>query len=147
MMAACGFGYVAGTLMTGPACWESLGVSVAWVKGDWESVFVYAEYPVTGLILGLLAGTLWKGWKAGMLLGTASGLIFTAGFWLNYGSWNLLFGPGMKTLVQAKIVNTEAWNFVCWLIGYTLFGGIVGIFWGILLERSRRIRSIVMGAV
>jgi hypothetical protein len=130
MMAACGIGYAAGTFLTGPACWEPLGISAAWVKGNWETFFFYPADPVTGLIIGISTGTLWRGWKAGILIRAAGSQIFAAGFWLNYTSWTLLFGRGEEKLVQSKIINAVAWNLVCWFIGYALFGGIAGLFWG-----------------
>ncbi len=143
MMIACGLGYVAGTFFTGPSYWEALGIPVNWINADWEALFIYADSPLTGMLIGLMAGSLWRGWKVGMIVGLASSMIFTIGFWMNYASWQFLFGRGMDKLSQMGANYMEAWNFICWIIGYTLFGGMVGILWGILLDRIPRIQSLM----
>jgi hypothetical protein len=144
MMIACGMGYVPGTFLTGPSYWEALGIPVKWINGDWEAFFIYAASPLTGMLIGLMAGWLWRGWKAGIIVGLASSMIFTVGFWMNYASWQLLFGRGMDLMSQTGMNYMAAWNFICWIIGYALFGGIVGILWGVLLDRIPRMQSLMV---
>jgi hypothetical protein len=141
MMAACGFGFVAGRLLTGPGYWDMLGIPTRWVNSDWQVLFMLAASPVTGLLVGGLAGLLWKGWKSGMIFSLVSSLIFTVGLLGQY-VWILFFDYRMLHTVDPLSLSGNLRLFLGTLISYSILGAIAGVLWGILLDRLPRIRSI-----
>jgi hypothetical protein len=146
MMMVCGLGYLAGNLLTEPSYWNALGIPIDWANEDWRtSFFIYVASPVTGFFIGLFAGLLWRGWKSGLVFGLASSVIFTGGFLANFSSWSFFFHQGAFRMQTDEHVmfSMQTWCFICWLIGYAIFGGIVGILWGILLDRVPRRQSLM----
>jgi len=133
MMLACGIGYLISSFITGEGYWEVLGISTKWINQNWESFLVYASSPMNGFLIGLIVGWVWKGWKAGLIFSIASTIIFTLGFWTNYLSWYVL-----TNVFRDNILFGRSWLMVNWIVGYLLFGGVVGILWGILMDRIQR---------
>jgi hypothetical protein len=146
MMMVCGLGFIAGRLLTGPIYWKMLGIPTAWVNSEWETLCIYAALPVTGFLVGGFAGLLWKGLKSGIVFGLASGLIFTVGLlaqWLAQNSiWNLLFDQGVMQTVDPNSLSDNFRLLFGMLISYSILGGIVGILWGVLLDRLPRLKSL-----
>jgi hypothetical protein len=141
MMTVLGFAFAVAMLFVQPAYWEGLGISILRVNDGLGSFFLHASSPILGFCIGLPMGLLWRGWKTGIVLGLASSLIFFLGSWSNRALWPFLLEQGMLRFVTPKIVSVELWRFICWLINYSIYGGIVGILWGILLGRFPRIPS------
>ena len=134
---ASGFGYVLSLFLTGPSIWAVLGLPTDWVTSSLESFFVLGSEFVNGLLVGLMIGWVWKGWKTGLIFGLMSGIIFELGFWVN---WLVLFV--MNANLQHNLTGSTAaelgWILLTWAIAYLLFGAVVGVLWGILVGRVRR---------
>jgi hypothetical protein len=146
MMAVCGLGFIAGRVLTGPIYWKMLGIPTAWVNSEWETFCIYAALPVTGFFVGGFAGLLWKGLKSGIVFGLASSLIFTVGLIAQLlaqnSIWNLLFDQGIMQTVDPNSLSDNLRLLIGMLISYSILGGIVGILWGILLDRLPRMKSL-----
>jgi len=139
MMAICGLAYLAPMVLLNPAV---LGLPNPWLDDGRAQFLLYASSPLFGFCFGLLIGLLWRGWKTGIVFGLASGLIFTIGFWSNRAAMSFVWNQGMDRIVDAKILSEELWYVIYWLASNLLYGGIVGILWGILLDRLPRMQSI-----
>jgi hypothetical protein len=139
-MVMCGLGFIAGRLLTEPGYWDMLGIPTGWVNSDWGTALVYAASPVTGLFVGVLVGLLWKGWKSGIVFGLASSLIFSIALLGNYSSANFLVAHGILQIVDPKFASDTLRLFLFSLITYSIFGGIAGILWGVLLDRLPRMQ-------
>jgi hypothetical protein len=142
MMAVCGAAFIAGRLLTGPPYWDMLGISTQWVTSEWQVLLMLAASPVTGLLVGILAGLLWKGWKTGIVFGLASSLIFTLGLLGQFFFWYVLFNHGMPQILDPEFMSPTLRLFIGTLISYSILGGIVGILWGVLLDRLPRMKSL-----
>jgi hypothetical protein len=137
MMAICGFAYFAPLFILNP---EILGLPNPWLNDGRASFIFYASSPLFGFCFGILVGLLWRGWKTGIVFGLASSLIFTIGFWINLAAMSFVWGQGMVGIVDVKNLSTEL-STVHWLASDLIYGGIIGILWGILLDRLPRIRQ------
>jgi hypothetical protein len=139
MISICGLAYLAPRFLLHP---EALGISIPWMNYDWQLFLLYISSPFYGICFGFLVGLAWKGWKTGIAFGLASGLMVTIAFWSNRAVAPFLMEQGMNRIVDAKILSEELWLFIFWLTSSLIYGGIVGILWGILLDRLPRMRSI-----
>jgi hypothetical protein len=139
MIAICGVAYIAPRFLLNL---DSL-MPIPWMNYDWQLFLLYVSSPFCGICFGFLVGLVWKGWKTGIAFGLASGFIVTIAFWSNRAVAPFLMEQGMNRIVDAKILSEELWLFIFWLSSSLIYGGIVGILWGILLDRLPRMRSIV----
>ncbi len=139
MMAICGLAYLAPRVLLNP---EVLGFPNPWIDKGWGQLLLYTASPIYGFCFGMLVGLLWKGWKTGIVIGLASSLIFTIGFWSNRAAMSFVYNQGMDRIVDTKILSVNLWIFIYWVANNLLYGVIIGILWGILLDRLPRMRSI-----
>ncbi len=140
MMAICGLAYLAPRVLFNP---EILGLPNPWLAEEWYPFLLDTASPFYGFCFGMLVGFFWKGWKTGIAFGLASGLIFTIGFWSNRAVMPFVWDQCMNRIVDGKILSAKLWYFYYWLANSLFYGVIVGILWGVLLDRLPRIRSIV----
>lgn len=128
---AFGGGYILSRLTTSTYFWSEIGISTT---SSWESFTVLFSSMVDGLIIGLLFGGLWKGWKASILYAVSGGIIFELGYWAN---WLTLYFFNIQ--LQHVVIPGNVgygWIILSWVLAYVFFGLIIGGLWSILIDRS-----------
>jgi hypothetical protein len=138
-MAVCGLGFIAGNFLSGPAL-TILWIHIGPVDSAWDVILPYLGPFITGLLVGGLAGLIWKGWTTGLAFGLAGCLIFTLAAVAGSFIYSFLFSTlGMESVVSSSVVNEGLRMSIFLVIGRSIFGGIAGILWGVFLDRSQRI--------
>jgi hypothetical protein len=116
-----------------------------WWEYVGDSFFFYAETPFVFFCIGLLSGFLWKGWKMGIVFGLASSLLFTIGWWITLAALSFVWGQGMIGIVDVQTLS-EKLPTAHWLAFDLIYGGILGILWGIFLDRLLRVKSLKLSS-
>jgi hypothetical protein len=139
MMFTCGLAFLAPHVILSP---EALGLPNPWKGEGWSNFLFYASAPICGFCFGMLVGFLWKGWKTGIAFGLAGALVETIGFGIFHAFQDPILHQGLDWIVFANTLSEKLRVLIYYSASYMFYGGIVGILWGILLDRLPRIKSL-----
>jgi hypothetical protein len=134
---AFGLGYIICNLLTSTIFWEKLGLQFS---SSIDTFFVNYSPLIQGIVIGLLFGWLWKGWKISVISAIAGGIIFELGYAAN---WLILFI--LYTQIHNPIPLTNLGYgriLVNWILAYLIFGLVIGCLWGIMINRINKVNQI-----
>jgi hypothetical protein len=139
MMVICGLAYLVPNVLLNPAV---LGLPKPLMDEGWNNFLIFTSSPFCGFCFGMVVGFLGKGWKTGIAFGLASGLIFTTGWWIFYAAQSFVLGQGIDWIVDANTLSAKLRVLIYYSVSFLLYGAIIGILWGILLNRLPRVKSL-----
>ena len=139
LMVLCGFAYMAPRILLNP---QVLGFPNPWMDEGWAQYLLYASSPFCGFCFGMAVGRFWNGWKTGIVFGLAGGLTFTIGWWIFHSAQSFILGQGIDWIFNANTPSVKILVLLYWSVSCVLYGAIVGILWGILLDRLPRMKLI-----
>ena len=134
---AFGLSYIVCNLLTGTIFWEKLGFEFS---PSANTFFVNFSPLIQGVVIGLLFGRLWKGWRISAISALAGGIIFELGYAAN---WLILFIVSFQIHEYISPVNLGYGRiFVNWILAYLFFGLVIGCLWGIMINRINKVNQI-----
>ena len=139
MMFTCGLAFLAPHVILSQ---DALGFLNPWKGEGWSSFLFYASSPICGFCFGMLIGLLWKGWKTGIAFGLAGAVVETTVWGISNAVQSLIWHQGLEGILNANTLSAKLWVLIYYLASWMFYGGMLGILWGILLDRLPRIKSL-----
>jgi hypothetical protein len=134
---AFGLSYIICNLLTGTIFWEKLGFEFS---PSVDTFFVNFSPLIQGVVIGLLFGWLWKGWKISAISAIAGGIIFELGYAAN---WLILFIVSSQIHEHISPANLGYGRIlVNWILAYLIFGLVIGCLWGLMINRINKVNQI-----